>query len=531
MIETLLKRILITATQNDKPTEYADKLGRVYIESQKKDHIKSYGQYLTPPVVAHFMANLFDLTGLDSEVSILEPGAGTGTLSIAICERLIELKNRPKKVSLVAYELDEKIIPLLEKSLLYLKSRLKKNKINFSYKIVADDFIIKNSNMLSGGGELPFQSSTKEFYDLIISNPPYFKISKSDPRSKVAETVVHGQPNIYALFMAVAVKMTKINGQVVFITPRSYTAGPYFRLFREKFFNWLQPTNIHLFESRKDAFNRDKVLQENVILKGKRVEKLSQQNYQVQISFSNGLADLERPEKISTPISELIDMDSKDKILHIPIRHRDRDNMSLVRSWKFNLHSLGLEVSTGPIVSFRAKNSLIENGNLSNNFAPLFLIHNIVPMNIRWPMQKSNKPQFFKISPDAESLLLPNKNYVLLRRFSAKEEPRRLVAAPYSAQISTHHLGLENHLNYIYKSYGELLPEEIYGLAALLNSEILDNYFRTFNGNTQVNASELRRIPLPDLETIKFIGRQVMVQPTINSENLDLLINKILIKN
>ncbi|WP_439116320.1 hypothetical protein [Paludifilum halophilum] len=30
--------------------------------------------------------------------------------------------------------------------------------------------------------------------------------------------------------------LLRAGGQLVYITPRSYTAGPYFRLFRERFF-------------------------------------------------------------------------------------------------------------------------------------------------------------------------------------------------------------------------------------------------------------------------------------------------------
>ncbi|MCK6580788.1 MAG: SAM-dependent methyltransferase, partial [Anaerolineae bacterium] len=103
--------------------------------------------------------------------------------------------------------------------------------------------------------------------------------------------------------------------------------------------------------------------------------------------------------------------------------------------------------------------------------------------------------------------LLPNKNYVLLRRFSAKEERQRLTAAPYLADFDTPVIGIENHLNYIYRPGGDLSPEETQGLAALLNSSLMDTYFRRFSGNTQVSATELRALPLPPLELIIELGR------------------------
>ncbi|HQE98708.1 MAG: hypothetical protein KBH71_10885 [Anaerolineae bacterium] len=65
---------------------------------------------------------------------------------------------------------------------------------------------------------------------------------------------------------------------------------------------------------------------------------------------------------------------------------------------------------------------------------------------------------------------------------TAKEQARRLTAAPYmQAMLEGAALGLENHLNYIYRSDNTMSIAEAYGLAALLNSRLLDTHFRTFN--------------------------------------------------
>ncbi len=105
----------------------------------------------------------------------------------------------------------------------------------------------------------------KKKYDLIISNPPYFKISKSDERAIIAKSIVHGQPNIYSIFLMTSAKLLTKNGEMIYIIPRSFASGPYFRLFREQFFKEILLKNIHIFNSRRKAFKRDKVLQENII--------------------------------------------------------------------------------------------------------------------------------------------------------------------------------------------------------------------------------------------------------------------------
>jgi adenine-specific DNA-methyltransferase len=69
---------------------------------------------------------------------------------------------------------------------------------------------------------------------------------------------------------------------------------------------------------------------------------------------------------------------------------------------------------------------------------------------------------------------------------------------------------LENHLNYVYRADGDDLSiAEAFGLAALFNSMIVDRYFRTISGNTQVNATEIRTMPVPDINTIRRIGKFV----------------------
>ena len=98
----------------------------------------------------------------------------------------------------------------------------------------------------------------------------------------------------------------------------------------------------------------------------------------------------------------------------------------------------------------------------------------------------------------------------LLRRFSAKEERRRLTASWFlHAEETRHYLALENHLNYVYHADRELTVDEVFGLTALFNSALLDRYFRIISGNTQVNATEIRSIRFPQLGQVAVIGERL----------------------
>ena len=100
--------------------------------------------------------------------------------------------------------------------------------------------------------------------------------------------------------------------------------------------------------------------------------------------------------------------------------------------------------------------------------------------------------------------------YVLTRRFSAKEENRRIVAALHTPErIPGKKIGFENHLNVFHKNKRGLEPSVAKGLSIFLNSTLLDLYFRQFSGHTQVNAADLRMIRYPNLETLKRLGEKV----------------------
>jgi adenine-specific DNA-methyltransferase len=87
-------------------------------------------------------------------------------------------------------------------------------------------------------------------------------------------------------------------------------------------------------------------------------------------------------------------------------------------------------------------------------------------------------------------------------------------------------LVIKNKVNYIYRPKGHLDRNEIVGLCALLNSTLFDSFFRIFNGNVNVSATELREIPLPELETIKEIGNNIILSNDFSVENT----NKIVIE-
>jgi adenine-specific DNA-methyltransferase len=517
--------------RNELPTIYAERIGNWYSSFSASQHRKQQGQFFTPISVARFMASL--VSGKSENPSILDPGAGCGILSCAICEALLLVKTKPQTIHLDLFETDEKIYPLLEKVASHLADYLHIRGINLSCKIIREDYVLQHADVLQSEPQLFSLADSKGKYDICISNPPYFKLAKSDPRSMAASTIVHGQPNIYFLFMAIAASMLKSNGEFIFITPRSFASGSYFQKFRRYFFDLIRPQAIHIFESRKEAFKKDKILQENIILKGIHSDQWHKKNgnksNSVSISVSHGYEDLDRSTSRAFLLEKLLDMKTRSSMLRIPQCREEEDVLDRISSWKGSFDQYGLKISTGPVVAFRAKSHLAaeKNGKL---YAPLLWLHHVKPLQVEWPIIKLRKPQYIEISDASEKLLIRDQNCVLVRRFSAKEENRRLVAAPLCKNdIRSDYIGLENHLNYIYKKDGSLTKEEVWGLAAILNCQIIDTYYRIFNGSTQVGASEIGEIPLPPWETIRKIGAKACSMP---KDKIDVeLLTKALLKS
>jgi len=496
--------LCIQPIQDERPSDFAERVGKLYAEASTSKSKKKKGQYFTPLPISRFMGSL--ASRCLTEISVLDPGCGCAILSTCLIEHLAE-SHRFAVVTLDAYETDKQVISYTILVLEYLKDWLSNKSIDFIYRIIEEDFIMENASCLNNEPNL-FGNTQRTEYDFIISNPPYFKLSKDDIKVKATACVVDGQTNIYALFLALASKMLKPSGQMIFITPRSFASGRYFKLFRNFFFSNVTLDFIHLFNTRKETFAKDDVLQELLIMRCHPINNETERK--IELSFSEGSSDLDFSYRKTYPENDIIDIHSKEKVLFLPVCSKDEEVLSIFKSWDGSMSKYNIQISTGPVVAFRSTEYLCQNEEVDT--VPLYWSHNVVKMLCDHPVEKKGRCQYIKVGAGSLSSLLPNKNYILLRRFSAKDDESRLVAAPYFGNSSKYkYVGIENKLNYIYRPKGHLTRSEVMGITALLNSKLFDAYFRTFNGNINVSATEFRMMPFPPLETIRKIGNKIIL--------------------
>ncbi len=457
------------------------------------------GQFLTPLPVAELMVNMFQRLDLP-HIHLLDAGAGTGCLSAAFVANVCRQKQRPLTLEVTAYEIDPTLIGYLRKTQELCNQECRANGITFKYHIHEADFIQEAVSLLQPS---LFSQNSMLFFTHTILNPPYFKINAHSSMRSSLRNIGVETSNIYPGFMAAAAQLLVHGGEFVAITPRSFCNGSYFKNFRKMFLNMMALQQVHLFESRQQAFRDDDVLQETVIihaLKGKEKSK------NVVINTSTD-ADDDMIMSNILPYTEVVCPDDLDQFIRIVPDALSQRVTEQMAKFTCSLDDLGLKVSTGRVVDFRAKEYL--RGQPEQGAVPLIYPVNFTDGYVEHP-KVTRKSQALMHVDETAVLLVPNGHYVLTKRFSSKEEKKRVVAVVYDAdRFDVDAVGFENHLNYFHRNGNGLEITLAKGLAAHLNSSIVDSFFRLFNGHTQVNATDLRKLKYPPLQQLLSLGSQI----------------------
>ncbi len=464
-----------------------------------------YGQFFTPASIACFMANMFTRTSVDN-CRLLDAGAGIGSLSAAFFERYISDDFYFKNVEIDAFEIDQSLLPYLAESLeVYKKHR------NIVLNIRENDFIISASNSLCGD----LFNKALPAYTHAILNPPYKKIrSNSEHRLALRKAGIE-TVNLYSAFVALAVALLEKGGQIVAIIPRSFCNGPYYLPFRKFLIEHAAFKHIHLFGSRNRAFKDDDVLQENVIIMMERGAK--QKDVIITTSTDSTFSDLKTFEY---SFDDIVTPDDINHFINIPTSQKKKI-LHLNPFIRYSPKELDIGVSTGPVVDFRMKSCLREMP--EKDTVPLLYPGHFNGYNIDWPKAKFKKSNAIVHNKDTEKWLYPNGFYCVVRRFSSKEEKRRVTAGVVRPDVFKEYkmLGFENHLN-VFHEEKKGLPEPLaYGLAGYLNSASVDERFRLFNGHTQVNATDLMTLKYPSRNALISLGEWMLEQGMPAQDEID----------
>ena len=455
-----------------------------------------FGQFMTPESVANFMVSLFPPSPLQT-CRLLDAGAGMGALTCAFLNRWVTGGFGFACLDVTAYEVDD-----------HLRGQLAQRLAGYgraTSRIIPGDYIhLATAHGLRNQG-----------YTHVILNPPYKKISSHSAHRLALRRVGIETVNLYSAFVALAVAEAAPGGQIVAITPRSFCNGPYYRPFRDFILARAAIRHMHLFASRNQAFKRDQVLQETIII---RLERGGQQGpVTVSTSTDDSFADFATHEH---SFDRIVLPNTPERLIHVPTTP-EKTAIERLPAVSYSLADLGVKVSTGPVVDFRMKAHLRpmpEEGTV-----PLIYPNHLRMTGTVWPVAGFKKWNAIMHNHQTEKWLYPNGFYCAVRRFSSKEEKRRVVASVVDPAAFGQHsvLGFENHINVFHEDKHGLPETLARGLALFLNTTAVDEHFRRFNGHTQVNATDLKLMQYPSRQALVQLGTWAMTQGALTQGQMD----------
>ncbi len=445
---------------------------RIYKTSS--EHKSLFGQYLTPDSIATYMSNLLlEYSDLTEDIKILDPGAGQGILAVSLIEK-IKSKKQNIGINLDAYEIDSSILDELNQNLTKLAEKYK-----VKYKLIKDSLIDITTHEIGWG--------INSNYTHIIMNPPYKKLNINSSDYKRLKELGIETTNYYSAFVSISILLLKANGLIAAIIPRSFCNGKYFLNFRKLILKETKILHIHSFKSRTESFKEEGVLQENIIII---LKKTNENINSVKISASSDrkFTDYKETKKL---IIDVVDLNDPELYFHIP--NEDLEEIKLIDT---TLDALGVKISTGPVVDFRMKEYLNQSPD-SDSIPLLYSIH-LRNGGVVWPVV-SKKANAIKLTLNQiPKIAFPSGYYVVVKRFSSKEEKRRIWPAlikpdSFPASFFT----VENHINIFHINKNGIERKLAIGLFVFLSTQYVDNQFRKFSGHTQVNATDLKQLKYP----------------------------------
>ncbi len=481
--------------------DQADAVRREIAPGLALERKSKLGQFMTPSTVARFMASLFPAATLRT-CRLLDAGAGIGALSCAFLDRWTTGEGFDfQNAELQAYEIDDELRAHLEKTLATYASKLA-----LTCNVSSGDFI--------------WEAACKNFrgmrlFSHVILNPPYRKINSNSQHRLILRRAGIETVNLYSAFVGLALLLMEDGGQLVAIIPRSFCNGPYYRPFREFLLSRSALRHIHIFGSRSKAFKDDDVLQENVIIRLERAAP--QRNVTISSSTDDTFTDIVTHEH---PFDRIVFAADAEKFIHVPTSP-DPSAVELSTCIRFSLSDLGVSVSTGPVVDFRLQDHIRQNPVAGS--VPLLYPGHFDAHSTQWPKHGMKRGNAIELNASTKKWLYPNGTYTVVRRFSAKEERRRIVASVVQPYVfpDAPMLGFENHLNVFHEDKHGLPEDLAHGLAAFLNTTAVDEHFRRFNGHTQVNATDLRLMKYPSRRALTRMGKWVQSQASVTQTALD----------
>lgn len=342
------------------------------------------------------------------------------------------------------------------------------------------------------GDALAMSRRSKGLFDVVVCNPPYRKVPTKELANLSQENraVCSGQPNLYSIFMAVAVRLTKRNGRIGLITPTSFLSGPSFRPLRKRLTADTQICQIDLVEKRQGVFVS--VEQETAVTTLHKVARKEKRRETAVFAIGS-----EQPSELVGTTS--IPHDGSAWVL--PRAQGDVPLLTLLRAGKHTLASYGYETRTGLFVPHRDKRRTGKWKKRQARAFPLIWCTEI-GQDGRFEFDQAEHSKRFVVIAKKDDRVVLRKPSVALQRTTAKDDSRRLIAAPIGGDVIKKYGGYvgENHVVFLLQTDRAVCDVNL--LSKILRSKTVDRLFRCISGSVSVSSSELAELSLPDPQVL-----------------------------
>lgn len=439
------------------------------------------GAFYTPPALVARLLDQAEEAGLDwTKARVLDPAAGGAAFLIEAAKRMRRALPDCEPAFILA-QIGSRLKGL---ELDGHAARIGQHALEIALADLARDAGRPTPVMIEEADSLTVEPRPE--YDLVVGNPPYGRVSLSAENRKRFSRGLYGHANLYGIFTDLALRWTRPDGLIAFLTPTSVLSGQYFSALRTLMAREAPPVAIDFVHARRGVF--EDVQQETMLAVYRKDGEI--RRAQIHYIHVDNAADtrIVRNGTVGLPTCAAAPW----------LAPRQAEHSELIANAErmpCRLADLGYRVATGPLVWNRFKKQLRDKP--GRNAHPLIWSEAVGTDGLfRFRAEKKNHSLFFALKP-GDDWLLVEEAAVLVQRTTAKEQRRRIIAAEVPAAFIAAHEGVvvENHLNMIVPVGAPKVAPKL--LAALLNSEIVDQLFRCISGSVAVSAFELEALPLP----------------------------------
>lgn len=486
-------------------------LSTAYADLSAEEYRKTLAMYFTPPPIAkRLMLDLQKEGARFGEHSFVDPACGGAAFLALVASRmrreLVSRKIPPRAIlehvrkHLAGADLDKTLCQLTKQFL----------------------YMVFYAELRATGRRPAFQIECRDSlrvrdrenrFDVVVCNPPFRKLSPSeaDEHRPAFADVMQCQPNLYSLFIGITVRLAKPNGIVGLVTPTSFLSGQYFGSVRTFLLRNARVRHIGLVYERQRVYLDVEQETALTVLRAEAPPKRKIPRTTVSVVERNGR--YLQIGKCSLPNSGT----------SWPLA-REAEDVKLLKSASrigFRLADYGYSPGIGGFVWNRDRRPAY----LTRSDIPRGRRKTVVPLLWSSDVHNGGRLLFNTDAPardqhrfvDYGTLdhpMVKRRPGVLLQRVTSNDQPRRLIGAIVSSAFIREHGGYvgENHVVILEQIKPEVGIPPLQ-LLRLLETRLMDRYFRCISGSSNVSVFELEQLPLPDPSKLRLLlGRGVPIE-------------------